>query len=447
MILSDRAISHLDEDILGRKPFITSIVNFIEGQATDEGRSTEEVVKQSRRKISENLVIGIMGPWGSGKTSILNCIQSQLSNRFQTIYFNPWMHRSQEMILLDLFQAIAKVAGISGKDLKAELKKYAKFLGTLSKAAGAPEVAVDLFVELSEVDSGGNKSALISQKDKISQILSGMANPIVIFIDDLDRLDRQEIQFLFKVIKLTANFDNILYVIAFDKEIVAESIKGEYGGGKIEDGYAFLEKIIQIPLKVPEASKDALMDFTFKRSSSLFLSKPNNEFEKRLRKDIQLFFHARPFTIRDIKRALNSFSFTVQTLGEQIDNCDLFLIELIRVLHPGLFSVIQFFYLYFDKNGLHTDPIYTFHQIDHTQLFGLYEQQVENLGIYGDTLSLGTPKFKEHNQLIFRLTGIQVTKTKEWPKGREQAKLFEKGRLQSMENLKLYMEFSIHQTA
>src|SRR5438094_267400 len=54
---------------------------------------------------------------------------------------------------------------------------------------------------------------------------------VVLFIDDVDRLDRKEIQAAFKLVKLSAGFDHTSYVLAFDDEMVAAALGETYGGG------------------------------------------------------------------------------------------------------------------------------------------------------------------------------------------------------------------------
>ena len=81
-------------------------------------------------------------------------------------------------------------------------------------------------------------------------------------MDDIDRLDSDEIHQVFKLIKLTANFPCVDYLLAFDNEIAARALGKRYGGD-VEMGHAFLEKIVQVPLPLPPASEPSLRRFCF----------------------------------------------------------------------------------------------------------------------------------------------------------------------------------------
>ena len=64
---------------------------------------------------------------------------------------------------------------------------------------------------------------MLSRRDKITKALTKLKKPIVIVLDDIDRLTTPEIRDIFKLVRLTANFPNIIYVVAFDRETGRES--------------------------------------------------------------------------------------------------------------------------------------------------------------------------------------------------------------------------------
>src|SRR5690606_34906043 len=95
-------------------------------------------------------------------------------------------------------------------------------------------------------------------RDQVEEILKNSGRRVVIFIDDIDRLDRAEIQALFKLVRLSAGFSCTTYVLAFDDAIVASSLGERYGRGNVEAGRVFLDKIVQVPLRLPPAEETAL---------------------------------------------------------------------------------------------------------------------------------------------------------------------------------------------
>ena len=76
-------------------------------------------------------------------------------------------------------------------------------------------------------------------------------------IDDIDRMDNEEVATLFKLVKVAADFEHISYVLAFDDEAVARALTKKYGGTE-ESGRRFVEKIVQLPFALPVASRQEI---------------------------------------------------------------------------------------------------------------------------------------------------------------------------------------------
>jgi predicted KAP-like P-loop ATPase len=104
---------------------------------------------------------------------------------------------------------------------------------------------------------------LDERKENLEKFLEDKKKKIIIMIDDIDRLDKNEIQTVLKLVKLLANFKHTTYILAFDAEMVSAAIGSNYGGDK-DSGKDFLEKIIQVPILLPKISRDALESFCFR---------------------------------------------------------------------------------------------------------------------------------------------------------------------------------------
>ena len=75
-------------------------------------------------------------------------------------------------------------------------------------------------------------------------------------VDDIDRLEAEEMRQLFTVIKALADFPNVIYLLAFDQAVVVQAIE-KYSG---MPGQAYLEKIIQVPFVVPHVDRTVLLN-------------------------------------------------------------------------------------------------------------------------------------------------------------------------------------------
>ena len=82
---------------------------------------------------------------------------------------------------------------------------------------------------------------------------------IVIFIDDLDRLNPGKAVELLEVLKLFLDCKHCVFVLAIDYDVVCRGVEIKYGSladdktASAEKGKSFFDKIIQVPFKMPIA--------------------------------------------------------------------------------------------------------------------------------------------------------------------------------------------------
>lgn len=330
------------KDQLGRERFVESIA--------DQIKSLD---------FKDPFVIGLYGKWGIGKTSVImmlkEVIKKKYGGHFDSMDFNPWRYRGEEMLLLDFFKALLKATGNNKK--KSVLKKLTKGISDYSAAITIPTVALDGGVTfaaakvaqpvLKQISNFFNKEkTLEDQKKIIDEALNALAVHVIVYVDDIDRLNNHEIRQLFKLIKLTANFQRLRYVLVFDEDIVARAIGEDYGQGTPEEGKAYLEKIIQLPIRIPEPDpRDhysftrALIDEWLKSNGIAVRNEDLPIFEKCFKKLHESFVE----TPRDSKRLLNAIIFSEKCLSKEVNVLDLILLETIR-----LFA--QPFYHYLIRN-------------------------------------------------------------------------------------------------
>jgi predicted KAP-like P-loop ATPase len=336
MIEIDKPIIEEADDKFSRVDYVNSIANHIKNNKT-----------------KDCTIIGINGAWGTGKTSILNLLKKELQKQFfYTEEFNPWRYKTESQMLIKLFEKI-HFGSKSDKNLKDSVKELGKRLLEYGEFVAVPEIKIGPFgVDFSNVVKGitkgigkklsKRKHTLEDVKERINEILNDLALPLIIFVDDIDRLDNTEIRQLFKLLKLTADFNNLVYIVAFDDEVVSNVLNEDYlGKGDLKGGKEFLEKIINIPLPIPHLSNQKRHEFFIKRlvefSSDLNLSLAiNYEFNRSLR-DCSIMLLKTP---RDVKRVINSISFLRACLKNEVSFNDLIILEILRLYAPDVFSQI-----------------------------------------------------------------------------------------------------------
>lgn len=234
------------------------------------------------------MTIAIQGDWGSGKTSMMNMIKEHLGEKIVPIWFNTWQFSQFNMgdqLALFLMNSMVEAFGIN--DEKSDnIRKKLGMLAKLSKNAAV--VLTDTLVggKAAEfVESGLNKSSdIMSEKVNIvkeinfiknqfqdcvnSSLKENQKDRVVIFVDDLDRLQPSKAVELLEVLKIFLDCDSCVFVLAIDYQVVSQGVKQKYGSliGE-EKGKSFFDKIIQVPFKMPVAQYDV-----FKYVSSMLKS-------------------------------------------------------------------------------------------------------------------------------------------------------------------------------
>lgn len=317
-------------DVLRRGPFARRIADVIRTHSDSAG-----------------FVIGVFGPWGDGKTSVLRMVHEELKSSPKVVvhWFNPWYFESPEQLILAYFSDLAdqlKVSlGTASDELNRVLNKYGKLLSAVPTGLlGAPNPGA----VLAAVGGWFRQSSLADLRRRIESELQRQGLRIVVMVDDIDRLDRSEVLAVLKLVKLTGSFPNHTFMLAFDDVVLAQIIAEEYGDGDPSGGKSFLEKIVQLPLRLPGADESVLLSLALEqvdhvlKSTETPLSKAEaNEF----RRYFDPLFQARPRTARVGKRLGNALGFLFPLLPGEIHVGDLLLLESLRLFYPAIHDAVR----------------------------------------------------------------------------------------------------------
>jgi len=201
--LLDEPIQHETEDLLGRNEFIEHFY--------------DEIIKYPYK---DSCVFGLHGSWGEGKTSAINLLMDKLEqdNRFLVVNFDPWFYKDEEAILVAFYKHIEYT--LSREYIIHHLKKtFLKYLKLI--LSGFPHVGINLdFLHIEESQE--------ETKGKIEHFLEIIGRKIVIFIDNIDRLQPEEILLIFKLVRLNTKFKNTIFVLVFDENYVFDMLKGKW---------------------------------------------------------------------------------------------------------------------------------------------------------------------------------------------------------------------------
>ena len=326
MFYSEKPIILGKEDLLGRAKVANELSREIKSY-----------------KNEDSLTIGIVGKWGSGKTSFINMVLENFkgNDNYIVIKFNPWNISSRKQLISDFFlqlsNSIEKKSKTNKivKTIKKSLNKLSKIFKTLEsiQVFSILGIIINFIKECIKTED----EDLETIKRKIDTELEKLAKKLIIVIDDIDRLCDEEIREIFQLVKSIANFKNTIYILSYDREIVTKALDKT----QQEKGEEYLEKIVQVPLVLPYISKNDL-DKIFIDRLNTSINIPDKEYDNEYFSELYYNGLAESFeNLRDIERYMNVFNFGINLAREELNINDYIAITLIKVFEPNLYEHIK----------------------------------------------------------------------------------------------------------
>lgn len=280
----------------------------------------------------QSYAIGITGKWGVGKTTFLNLLKNEIAEKAEIVEFNPWMCRSPEQVTNDFFASLRHQLSPKHSTLSKSIKEYAKYINNITlephKAFG-----IEMSIPLKE-DSLYEKKKILSEK------FSRLSHPVVVVIDDIDRLEREEVFEVLRLIRNTADLNNTIYIVAYDKEYVTSVLEEE----NIKDAASYLEKIFPVEVHLPRVD-DSLIWKTLRKDFSK-QDKFKGFFTKKL--FAQFSYNERIIILRvlnNYRRAkrfarlyMLNFDYITEQYKGEIKLLDLFWLELLQMYDKKVYD-------------------------------------------------------------------------------------------------------------
>ena len=246
----DKPVSSVQNDLFSVETYIDGLCQFIKNCDTP-------------------MTISIQGDWGSGKTSMMNMICEKMEADISPVWFNTWQFSQFSFgnsLVFSMMTVLLNGLGCEKESINKVLGGVLRFtknvaIGTVDHFVGGyaadkvndiltPEATVDYANEIIQLkerfQAAVNKKIAVDKKSRV-----------VVFVDDLDRLQPAKAIELLEVLKLFLDCENCVFVLAVDYEVVTMGIKQKFGEDvSKEKGRSFFDKIIQLPFKMPVAQYD-----------------------------------------------------------------------------------------------------------------------------------------------------------------------------------------------
>ncbi len=305
-ILHDCPITKEDDDIYDFK---------------DEIRKIVSIIKDSDKNKTWSLAV--TAQWGIGKTSFINCIVNQLEkekDKIEVLVFNPRTSKSVATIQEDFFTQFTCILSKYDSRCSHVIKDYMSALQLIDNR-GLVEKAIHFYRVWNKVDL----------KESIKQTLKRIPQKVLVVIDDFDRLSKDEILEVLKLIDSNAAFPNIFFLTAYDKKQV-----NKYFGdkGNTEDA-CFVDKFFNLEFAIPLRPYTYISRFIEGELNRKFPVNDNQEIQfNGIVTSFRNLFRQYVPTLRDAKRYINQFALDYREVEGDVVLHEFILVQLIKYRFP-----------------------------------------------------------------------------------------------------------------
>lgn len=287
----------------------------------EKGNLISTFLKGNKERFDEIKMFSLYGEWGSGKSSLMKFLENDLKEDFNTFFFEAWQFEKDENLALSLLEFMNAKNIDNGEEFCEDLLKYgARILRGLGKSVKfniplypeGPSVDLDMNGFVDEFSKKEDvsfykslekfKKEFVIFEDKLTAEKGKEFN--IVFIDDLDRCEPEQVLNLLSAIKLFFTYgQRTIFFCGIDKVAVNQAVKTKYG--KVIKSNEYLEKIFDISFSMPEHSNLLRLVDNYFDNTSYKIGKDNISINYR----ITDFFSEMKFTNpRRVKKVLNKFN-------------------------------------------------------------------------------------------------------------------------------------------
>jgi hypothetical protein len=323
---------------------ITPKEHYSDGREVCVDAICDLIRKTLNKKVCDSFAIGICGRWGSGKTTALKSIKFHLKKEYEIVELSPWQSNTSDGLIADFFATLANTLFPYDKKLRNKIHEYANLLiefGTNSSVGAS----IKLFQNCIS-----NNVPINALRQEIEDAIEHNNLKIIVLIDDIDRLNGAELFEVLKLVRNTADFKNIAYVLTYDRQYIVEALNDKI----VSRADEYLEKIFTAEVTLPAHEHYLVLQVLFDElkkhfgsNNALWLQIYNCIIKNKLGSSYKLNQHIKSY--RSAIRFANMLIIDINMLlrnradSQNINFYEFFDLEVLKYFYPADYEQLQYY--------------------------------------------------------------------------------------------------------
>lgn len=305
------------------------------------------------RQQGESSVVGLVADWGAGKSSIVNMTRRQLEKAqgdgaWLIAEYNPWSYSDIDSLITGFFAELRNAMPEDGQwsESRENIGRLAKAVSPLGKIGGVIGVDVGpMMAALGDVIAGD--VSVSAKKAKAEEALKKLNRPILVILDDLDRLAPAELLLVFKLVRLVGHLYNTYYLLCYDEQTLLDVLRRtELVGNDLTRARDYMEKMVQVRIDLPPLREAQIADYV-NSAINVILQSKNIELDnidiERIAAAYRAHLRDRLTTPRAIKRLFAQIDAFYGVLTDEVNFADYLILTFLRTSEAGVYRMLYMY--------------------------------------------------------------------------------------------------------